>query len=899
MIIGYSGLKGINTMKNKRKDLIYYIIVFFIPVLCTVIHMVLKKCYPFGENTILIGDADSQYYVFMDSLLKNIKDGGSLFYSWDFGMGYDYYSNFFYYLASPFNILALLIGLWDMQLGVATVMIVQTAMCGVTMLYYLKHTGRSQQTDCAWYNEMLMVILALAYSMSGYILTYQYNYIWLISLIMAPIVMLGIERLVYDGEEKLYFFSLIVVFITNFYFAWFICLLSLLWFVDQRKKDRIDVIKSFLRFCLVSVAAAMVSAVTLVPCYLAVINRNIEWGGTTPDAIGLFGNIGNFIQSMFWNHYIDKGTKVVQFYPELGYCGVFTVILCLLYCTNFSIRKEVRMKRIIEILVMAICLNFYWAVYVLHGFTIPHLLFGRFEFIFVILLITTAYDMLCKLDKITFSQVIYLIVAAVVFITVAVLLNNNTQNLLCYLGTILITAYIILCLFFYCKGSIKRKSLLINIIIVAMLELVSNFFMSNTNSYGVKRETVIASDKWEDTYNNLELGEGERKTAYVQSQSYMKYSQTDLFASSINIDFLFFMGKLGLTYQGNGSSYVYKGTTPLTAAMFNVRYVLSDRSVYWGGYDVQTKGSVYNDYLKINQDCTVYENDDLLGIGYWLPDSINSVDMDSKNPFEIQNNIARSVTGDLIFTPAVWSSANVVSDGCEIYDMNGFTCKYQNILDNGSHETWIEYTCVVGEDMDLYVYVFDMNSITCEVWVDDKGINGQSTYTSPGEMLHIGNVISGQTVKIKVNNFSSYGEFGSTGIVAYGLNQQNLETCLEDMKIKNVNIERMKGNLFQCVVDIDKAGILCLAIPYSDGFTAYVDGEKREIVAVGGGLCGVKVENGKHTVKLRYIPHGFWIGFLMSVVGMMISLVYCFIMKRRNLMENKEIEIKSDECQEI
>lgn len=83
------------------------------------------------------------------------------------------------------------------------------------------------------------------------------------------------------------------------------------------------------------------------------------------------------------------------------------------------------------------------------------------------------------------------------------------------------------------------------------------------------------------------------------------------------------------------------------------------------------------------------------------------------------------------------------------------------------------------------------------------------------------------------------------------------------------------------------------------GFTAYVDGEKSEVVAVGGGLCGVKVENGKHTVKLRYISHGFWIGFLMSVVGMMISLVYCFIMKRRNLMENKEIEIKSDECQEI
>ena len=870
-------------MKNKTKDFIYYIIVFSIPVLCMIIHMALKKCYPFGENTILVGDADSQYYVFMDSLLKKLKEGESLFYSWDFGMGYDYYSNFFYYLASPFNILALLIGLWDMQIGVATAMIIQAATCGVTMLYYLRHTGRSQLAAHTWYNEMLKVTLALAYSMSGYILTYQYNYIWLISLIMAPIVMLGIERLVYEGEKKLYFFSLLVVFITNYYFAWYICLLSLLWFVDQRKKDIKNVIKTFWKFCYVSVASALVSAVVLVPCYLAVLNRNKGWGKTSLDDIGLFGNIGNFIQSMFWDHYIDKSTKVVQFYPELGYCGVFTVILCLLYCTNVSIRKEVRLKRIIEVVVMAVCLNFYWAVYVLHGFTIPHLLFGRFEFLFIILLITTAYDMLCRLDKITLSQVVYLTVVASVCITVAVLLNDNTQNLLCYLGTILITIYLIMCMFFYCKGSIKRKSLLINIILVAMMELISNFFMANTNSYGVKRETVIASNKWEDKYNDLDLEIGERKTAYVQSQSYMKYSQTDLFASSNNVGLLNMMGKLGLTYQTNLGVYVYRGTTPLTAAMFNVRYVLSDRSVYWGGYDIQTSETVYNDYLKTNQKCTVYENDNLLGIGYWFPESIESVDFESNNPLEIQNDIARSVIGDLIFTPAVWSSASVAFDGCEIYDMNGFVCKYQNILGDGSDKPWIEYTCVVGADMDLYIYVSDMNSITCEVWVDDKEINSQSTYTSPGEMLHIGSVVSGQKIKIKVNNYSTYGELGSTEINAYDLNQQNLKICLENMKFQNINVERMSGSMFQCVVDTDKAGILCLAIPYSDGFTAYVDGERTDIVAVGGGLCGVKVENGQHAVKLRYIPYGFFCGLLMSVSGIMISLGYYFIMKRKTI----------------
>lgn len=859
-------------MKSRKKNLKYYLIVFFIPVICMIVHMALKKCYPFGDNTILIGDADFQYYVFMDSLFDKIKDGGSLFYSWDFGMGYDYYSNFFYYLASPFNVLALFIGIWDMEIGVVTVMIVQTAVCGVTMLYYLNHTRRVEQRGYTWYKEMLNVVLALAYSMSGYMLAYLYNYIWLISLLMAPLVMLGVERVAMGEGKKLYFFSLIVVFLTNFYFAWFICILSLLWFIDQEKKDKRTVIKSFLQFCALSVGAAMVSAVVLVPCYLAVLNRNDVWGGIDSNAAGMFGNIGNFIQSMFWDHYVDKNTKVVQFYPELGYCGVFTIILCLLYCTNVKIRRKIRIKRTIEILAMAICLNFYWTVYVFHGFTIPHLLFGRFEFIFVILLIVTAHDMLCNWYRIKVSQIIYLIVISGVLIMIAVMLNNNTQNLLCYLGTILITTYIIFCLFFYCRGSIKKKSLMINLVLVAMLELVSNFLLANTNSYSVKRERIIAADKWADIYDDLELDAGERKTAYIQSQSYMKYSQTDFFASSINMDFLFSVGRLGLAYQNNGSSYAYRGTTPLTAAMFNVRYVLSDRSVYWGGYDKCSESTVYNDYLRKNQNCVVYEENSLLGIGYWMPEDIENIEIGDKSPFELQNDIAQSVSGEQIFTPAVWQSASVEYEGCDIYDMDGFVCKYQNVDNDTNNKPWIEYTCIVGEDADLYIYVSDQNSLSCEVWVDDDEINGQSSYSSPGEMLHIGNVTCGQTVKIKVNNYSSYGEIGNTELAAYRLNQKNLGICLNCMKIKKIKINNMYGNIFECNADVEKAGILCLAIPYSKGFTAYVDGEKNDIVAVAGGLCGLKVDKGSHIVRLEYVPYGFWAGLMITVIGILGSV---------------------------
>ena len=97
-------------MKQKVCKFWKYVIAALLPVVCIVIHMAIDRCYPFGNNTILLGDANGQYYAFFNELSDKIRDGGSLLFSIDKGLGYDFYSNFFYYLASPFNLIALVLG---------------------------------------------------------------------------------------------------------------------------------------------------------------------------------------------------------------------------------------------------------------------------------------------------------------------------------------------------------------------------------------------------------------------------------------------------------------------------------------------------------------------------------------------------------------------------------------------------------------------------------------------------------------------------------------------------------------------------------------------------------------------------------------------------------------------
>lgn len=154
---------------SKVRKLIKYLIVFLVPIMCMIIHMYIRKCYPFGDNTILLGDANAQYYWFEKMLLEKIKNGESILFSWQAGMGFEFYQNFFYYLSSPFNVIAMIIGNWNMELGVVVTMLVQIGMCSATMLYYLGHTSRNTiRTDKM--NVPLCMTFAIAYSMCDYFL---------------------------------------------------------------------------------------------------------------------------------------------------------------------------------------------------------------------------------------------------------------------------------------------------------------------------------------------------------------------------------------------------------------------------------------------------------------------------------------------------------------------------------------------------------------------------------------------------------------------------------------------------------------------------------------------------------------------------------------------------------
>lgn len=451
----------------------YYIIMWFIPVILLAVHMYFRECYPFGQNTILLGDANAQYYWFEDLLLDKLKKGEFILFSWNAGMGFEFYQNFFYYLGSPFNILAMIIGMWDLEIGVAVTVAAQIGMCGVTMLYYLVHTKRNVM-EKGMINTFMCMVFALAYSTCNYFLAYQYNYIWLISLMLAPLVMLGVERMV-DGEGSVYYIIVLsLTFITNFYFSWFICILSFGWYIDYGHGNVKQVCRMTIRYFVSSFLSAVIAGFVLVPCLISVSGRiaNTDNVRVTFDKIG---NIADFLQSFFWNSTIYQGGKYI--YTNNNYVGVFVLMLVVVYICQGSIPIFKRLKRLAEIFLLSIVLNSSVGSYIFHGLTIPNSLHNRYAFILSLLLIVTAFELLVEIKDFGWRALIAVVIAGTILVIYALFKNSDIGTISSYLVTISILIYMCVCLVLFGMKSIGKKALIINVIIVGCLELISNYYL--------------------------------------------------------------------------------------------------------------------------------------------------------------------------------------------------------------------------------------------------------------------------------------------------------------------------------------------------------------------------------------------------------------------------------------
>ena len=122
-------------------------------------------------------------------------------------------------------------------------------------------------------------------------------------------------------------------------------------------------------------------------------------------------------------------------------------------------------------------------------------------------------------------------------------------------------------------------------------------------------------------------------------------------------------------------------------------------------------------------------------------------------------------------------------------------------------------------------------------------------------------------------------KIGDIGIYWYPL-----EVAVENLEMLSQNhLEdlEMKENQISGWIQLDAEAWLFLSVPYSKGWSAWIDGEKTELQKANIGFMALELSPGMHEIVLKYSAPGSRVGLLMSIAGWIIFGVTVIWSKNR------------------
>ncbi len=124
-------------------------------------------------------------------------------------------------------------------------------------------------------------------------------------------------------------------------------------------------------------------------------------------------------------------------------------------------------------------------------------------------------------------------------------------------------------------------------------------------------------------------------------------------------------------------------------------------------------------------------------------------------------------------------------------------------------------------------------------------------------------------------------ELACEEILIYCQPMEQLESYTDALKedvLENVEIltNKVKGT-----ISLTEDKLLALSIPYAGGWTAYVDGEKTELLRTNLMYMGLPLSAGEHTIELCYKIPGIGVSLLISAAGIVIFISALVIRRKR------------------
>lgn len=835
------------TMAKNRNRLFKYltkklpvIMAFVIPVLILLVLYIGREVFPLGENMYLRSDMYHQYAPFMKEFQRNIQSGGSLLYSWNIGLGNNFASTYAYYLASPVNWLSVIFPDHLVPEFMNIMLIIKSGLMSSTFAWYVIRKFRR--------SDYLATVFGCFYAMSSYMAAFSWNVMWLDCLVLFPLILIGLEKLVKEHKPAMYVITLAVSIISNYYISIMIAIFLVLYYLyllicETKFRSGYETLTSILMFMVTSIIAGCMATFIVLPALF-----NLFLTASSDSAFpGSFVAYYNLLEMLSKSVINTEPAVFSGHFPNI-YATMALYLLVPLYW--ISRRVPVREKAGKTVLVCILALSFMFNVptYIWHGFHFPNSLPCRYSFIYIFLVLVMGYQAILYMKRFRLTEIVICAVAGVfgVFLFQTLYPDEGPTLGNACAGAAFILIYLVIALMIHSR-KVPKTLVMVILLITSIAEIIIN---TNNTGYSITSRTAYVSDNEDIKQMLSQVDDGsfyrvEKMTRKTKNDgTWNNYKSASVFSSTTVAGNSDLYDQLGM--QGRVNAYSYSGHTPVTQALLGVRYEIA--------------GSELNDVLMTQAassgDMHLYENRYALSLGFLTDRAVYDMQMVPSQPFQMQNELIRAACG--------------VEGVFHIMNSYGGPQAQFAVEETGR--------CLLFIPTELENCVVEIRR------GQEQVLSRLFDSLEPPQIIDAGDVQEGDQVTVRCDDETVTSLTVYPAIMDYAKYDQAMQ-ILEtgNMEITDYTDTKVTGH-----IRVEKEGqMLFTTIPYDEGWTLYVNGQKTDCRDFKNSFIAFDLEPGEYTIEFRYWPSGLTPGIILSLLALAGFIAWMVI--RRHIQRHEAI----------
>ena len=828
-----------------------YFVSFIIPIIIMIGVYLSQGIYWNSDTSPLLGDGFHQYVIF-DIALRNILHGnGSLFYTFTSGLGLNFYALSSYYLGSFLSPLVYFFDLTNMPDAVYLTTLLKFGLIGLSTYFSLNKLFQSIP-------KPLKLALSTSYALMSFTVSQLEIKTWLDVFILIPLIITGLHILITKKKFLLYFTSLSILFIQNYYFGYMTALFLIFWYLCQISWDFKTRKSSVLDFIVISFLAGMASLIMTLPTLF-----DLQTHGEKLTEVTKFQTESSWYLDLFAKQFIGSFDTTKYGAIPMIFVGLLPFILTILFFTLKSIKFHV--KLIYAIFFAFLIASFYIEALDLfwQGMHTPNMFLHRYAWIFSTLLIYTAAEVLKRLKELkvwNFLVSLFLIVTG--FLATIYLKSHYSfltdLNILLTLEFLVVYSLLLL--------AVIKKFISVNLfaILISLFIMVEMSLNASSQIDGIAKEWGFASrSSYSRDIPAMEsfstyIGNQFTRTEKLQTQTgndSMKFNYNGIsqFSSVRNRSASSTLDKLGFKSSGTNLNLRYANNSILADSLFGIQYNISDSPIdKYGFKDIYQKDNL-----------TLYENQYSLPIAFASQSVYNDVKFNEHtldNQASFLNQLA-NVNFDY-FSPIPYEKTENTDD-------------LISVTSSSNEDAAIQYQIEVPENSQVYLSFTNLHFSNDKQKKVDILVNGEKkTFTTDNvfSFFNLGYTKEKKTFNINVS-FPGNSQVSFESPTFYRLDTKTFTEAIQKIKEQPVTVSTSKNKVF-ATYDVKQDTSIFFTIPYDKGWSAYQDGKKIEIKQAQTGFIKVDVPKGKGTITLSFIPNGFVVGAICSFTSLLLFGIY-------------------------